>query len=83
MCGKIFKFMVFRFLENALNICIFIHASSSLKLQAGFLKNSFHQDERIEENHDLLYENLIKKYEDDFIFCMVYNFSKCDDFTVL
>ena len=82
MYGKNFKFMVFRFLENALDICIFTHASSSLKLQAGFLENLFHQDER-SENHDLLYENLIKKYEDDFIFCMVYNFSKCDGLTVL
>ena len=34
------------------------------------------------ENHDLLHENSIRKHEDDFIFRMIYNFSKCDGFTV-
>ena len=48
-----------------------------------FWKISFPQDERGRENHDLLYENSIIKYEDDFMFCMIYNFSKSDDFTVL
>ena len=53
------------------------------KVQAGFLENPFPQDERSGENHDLLYKNSIKKYEDDFIFCMIHNFSKCDGFTLL
>ena len=45
-----------------------------------FWKISFPQDERGGENHDLLHENSIRKYEDDSIFCMIYNFSKCDGF---
>ena len=53
------------------------------KPQAGFLENSFPQHERSGENHDLLYQNSIKKNEDYFIFCMIDNFSKCDGFTVL
>ena len=48
-----------------------------------FWKIFFPQDESGGENHDLLYENSIKKYEDDFIFCMIHSFSKCDGFTVL
>ena len=38
--GKIFKFMVFTFLENALNLGIFIHALSS---QSKLSSNSYHQ----------------------------------------
>ena len=64
--------MVFTFLENALNICIFTHAPvPHSKLQAEFFESCFLQDERGGENYDL------------FIFCMIYNFSKCDGFTVL
>ena len=37
-----------------------------------FWKISFPQDERGGENHYLLYENSIKRYEDDFIFCMIH-----------
>ena len=49
--------------------------------QSSSLKISFPQDERGGKNHDLLRENSIKKYEDDFVFCMIYNFSKCDGFS--
>ena len=39
-------------------------------------------------NYNLLYQNSIRKYEDDlqhliFIFCIICNFFKCDGFTVL
>ena len=46
-----------------------------------FWKIPFPQDKRGGENHDMLNENSIRKYEGDFIFCMIYIFSKCDDFT--
>ena len=40
--GKLFQFMVFTFLENALNLCFFTHALVlHSKLQAGFFKNMF------------------------------------------
>ena len=42
MCGKFFQFMVFTFLENALNICIFTHASVlQSKLQVEIFENLF------------------------------------------
>ena len=59
--------MVFTFPENALNLCIFTHAPvPDLKLQLDFLKICFPKDERGSGNSDLLYQNSIKKYEDDF-----------------
>ena len=40
--GKFFQFMVFTFLENALNLCIFTHAPAlHSKLQVGFFENLF------------------------------------------
>ena len=58
--------MVFTFLENALNLYIFTHAAvPHSKLQTGFFKIMFPQDKRGEENYDLIYENSIRKYEDD------------------
>ena len=46
--------MVLTFLENAWNLCIFT--------QFCFPPS---QDERGGEKYDLLYQNLIRKYEDD------------------
>ena len=66
--GKSFQFMVFTFLENALNLCIFTHAPvPHSKFQAEFFENLFSQvqDERGGGNYDLLYRNSIRKYEDD------------------
>ena len=65
--GKRFKFIVFTFLENALNIGIFIHASvPHTKLQAEFFENLFPPTaERGGENYDLLYQNSIRKHGDD------------------
>ena len=82
--------MVFTFLENALNLCIFNHTPvPHSKHQAGFFKNLF-QFKRGGENYDLLYQNL-KIYQNMkmtwnirlFVFCMIYHFYKCDGFTVL
>ena len=64
--GKSFQFMVFTFLENALNIRIFTHASvPHSKLQVEFLKICFCQDGKGGGSYDFLYQNPIKKYEDD------------------
>ena len=62
-----FKFMVFTFLENALNLGIFTHAPvRHSKLQAEFFENLFPPTaERGGENYDLFYQNSIRKYEDD------------------
>ena len=64
---NIFKFMVFTFLENALNVGIFTHAPvRHSKLQTEFFENLFHPTaERGGENYDLLCQNSIRKYEDD------------------
>ena len=88
--GKHFKFIVFTFLENPLNIGIFIHAPvPHTKLQAEFFENLFPPTaERGGENYDLLYqiqsENMKMTWNIRLcLFCMTYNFSKCDGVTVL
>ena len=59
--------MVFTFLENALNLYIFTHTPvPHSKVQETFFKNLFPQDERDGTNYDLLYQNSIRRYEDDF-----------------
>ena len=65
--GKMLKFMVFAFLENVLNLGIFTHVPvPHSKLQPEFLENLFPQTGRkCYENYDLLYQNSIRKYEDD------------------
>ena len=58
--------MVFAFLENTLNLCTFTHAPiPHSKLQVEFLENLFPQDERGGGNYELVYQNSIRKYEDD------------------
>ena len=53
---KFFNFMVFTFLEYALNLWIFNHAPVfQSKLQIEFSENLFSQDEKGEGNYDLLY----------------------------
>ena len=68
--GKIFKFMVFMFLENALSLCIFTQAPvPHSKLEAEYFPNFpsrkiyFPQAERGRENYDMIYQNSIRKYE--------------------
>ena len=58
MRGKNFQFMVFTFLENALNLCVFTHAPiPHSKLQAEFFENLFPQRRNGWRggNYDLLY----------------------------
>ena len=64
--------MAFTFVENALNLFIFTHASVPTQVSAQFsvprqnvLKICFPQAKRSAENDDSLYQNLIRKYEDD------------------
>ena len=59
MCGKIFKFMVFTFLENTVNLGIFTYAPCSPLRTPGTTKETGG-----EKNH-LLYQNSIIKYRDD------------------
>ena len=63
--GKIFQFVVFTFLENALSLCIFLMSQSpNSKRQVEFFENLFPQGEKGRGNYNLLYQNSIKKYED-------------------
>ena len=62
---KFFQFIALKFLENALNLCIFTHASVlHSKVQARKLKICFQQEKRGGENCDLLYQISIRKHED-------------------
>ena len=64
--GKIFQFMAFTFLENALNLYIFTHAPvPHSKLQVEFFENLFPPRQKGGGNYDLLYQNSIRKYEYD------------------
>ena len=85
-----FQFMVFTFLENVLEPCIFTHALvTNSKLQVEVFENLFPQRRERGGRYDLLYQNSVRKYEDDqeyqfiFSFCMICNFSKYDGFTIL
>ena len=88
--GDFFQFMVFTFQENALNLCNFTHAwVLQSKLQVEFFEKTV-SSSKIKELEEtmLLYQNSIRKCEDNlehclFIFCMICNFSKCDGFTSL
>ena len=66
--GNIFKFMMFTFLEDALNLGIFTHVPvSHSKLQAEHFGNLFPPAaEKGGKNYDLLYQNSVRKDEDDF-----------------
>ena len=63
-----FKFMVFTFLENTLNLGTFTHAPvSHSKLQAELFEILFPPAaESGGQNYDLPYQNSIRKYEDDY-----------------
>ena len=95
ICGKSFQFMVFTFLENAFNPCIFTHVSFSYsKLQVEFFENVFPPRQK---GWSKLWFSLSKfnqkicrwlgilvwKTWNIGIFCMICNFPKCDCFTVL
>ena len=87
--GKICEFMVFTFLENALNLGIFTHGSvPHSKLQAKIFENLFPPTaERGGENYDCFIKiqsgNMKMTWNIKLvIFCMIFNFSKFDGFTV-
>ena len=77
--GKIFKFMEFTFLENALIWRIFTHAPPQSKLSPKLLSSRPRQKEITHSfenlfpptaemgggNYDLLYQNSVRKYEDN------------------
>ena len=58
---------MFTFLENVLNLGIFTHTPvPHSKLQAECFENLFSPTtERSGENYNLLYQNSIRKYEDE------------------
>ena len=89
--GTIFQFMVFT-LENALNLRICTHCSvSHSKLQMQFFENLFSprtKNKGVEETKICVIKNQLENMKMTwnislFIFCMIYNFSKCDGLTVL
>ena len=62
--GNIFKLVMFASLENALNLGIFTHAPvSHSELHVEFFKNLF--PKTAERGGTKLYQNSIRKYEDD------------------
>ena len=67
--GKMFQFMLFTFPENAWKQGIFTHGQSTTQnSRYNFWKICFthsKEDGRGGGSYDLLYQNLIKKYEDD------------------
>ena len=65
--GNIFKFMVFTFLKNTLNLGIFTDSPvPHPTFLAEFYENRFPPTaEKSEENYYLLYQNSTRKYEDD------------------
>ena len=86
MYEKNFQFMVFTLLKDTLNLCIFIHALvPHSKLQAGFFV--FPKIEGVEKTMissiKIQSENMKMTWNRLFIFCMIYNFSKCDGFTIM
>ena len=90
MCEKIFQFMVFTFPKNALNLCFFNHAPvPHSKLQVEFFENLFSPktegvDEALVCSIKIQLEDMKMTWNISlFTFCMVFNFSKCDGFTVL
>ena len=58
MCGKIFKFMEFSFLENALIRGIFTHAPLHSKLASNFLSSRSRQKEITHSPRQHSFENL-------------------------
>ena len=89
--GKNSQFMMFT-LENELNLCIFTHTPVlHSKLQVHFSENLFParaKNKGVEETMICFIiiqsENMKMTWNISlFICCMIYNFSKCDGFTVL
>ena len=83
-----FKFMVFTFLENALNLGIFTHAPVlHSKLQVEFFENLFEKQKGVEKTIicfiKIQTEIMTMTWNVRlFMFYMICNFYKCDGFTV-
>ena len=80
---EFFKFMVFTFLENAMNLAIFTHVPPHSKLVPKFLSSHPRQKHFFENlfpptaergggNYDLLYQNSNTKHEDDLGHYVIY-----------
>ena len=87
---KDFKFMMFTFLENVMNLGIFTRAPiPHSKLKTEFFENQFFPKQKEVEKTMICFikiqsENIKMTWKASlFIFCMICNFSKCDGFTVL
>ena len=91
--GNFFQFVVFTFLENALNLNFFVFTQASVlqsKLQVEYFENlfPFPKTKWVEETMICLIKiqsgNVKMTWNISlFMFCMICNFSKFDDFTVL
>ena len=58
--------MVFAFLENALNLGMFTHAPFPIQNSwQNFLKICFPQHQKVVKEYELLYQNSVRKFEDD------------------
>ena len=66
MCGKNFSIYGAHIPTKCIEFMHFCSCPSSpIKTRQDFLKFCFPQDERGGENYDFLYQNSIRKYEDD------------------
>ena len=66
MCGENFSIYGAHIPRKSLNLCFFTHAPvPHSKLMVEFFENIFSQDKRGGGSYDLLYQNSIRKYEDD------------------
>ena len=77
---KLFQFMVFTFLENASNLCIFNHTPvvhSKIQIYRIFWKFVSPKTKEVEETMVWFVKISL------FIFCMICHFCKYDGFTVL
>ena len=66
MCGKYFSIYGVHILRKSLNLGFFTQAPvPHSKLLVEFFENLFLLAERVGGSYDLLYQNSIRKYEDD------------------
>ena len=90
MCGKNFSIYGVHIPRKSLNLCFFTHAPvPHSKLQVEFFENLFSPktegvDEALVCSIKIQLEDMKMTWNISlFTFCMVFNFSKCDGFTVL
>ena len=91
MCGKEFSIYGIHIPRKSLNLCFFTRAQvPHSKLLVEFFVSP--KTEGVGRSYDLLYQNSIRKYEDDLghffsilfhFFYIFSDFSKCDGFTIL